>query len=469
MTTLQTGVSRVVLPRVRLVPEFVSSAGVEAVELAASAGLVLDDWQATVVHDFLSERADGRWAALECGLIVPRQNGKSRCLEAIALYSLFLDPDARLTLWSAHQFKTAREAFRNLAAMVQNYSHLSRLVKSVRSSHGEEGIELVDGSRLNFVARSRTSGRGFSGDKLILDEAQEIDPEDVASSLPMLSARPNPQIIYAGTVSATADHLRKIHERAVANDGETRLAVTEFGAVLDDSIDDVAVWERANPSFGLRLDPEFVAMERKSMDESAFMQERLGIWPLRVSELTIFDAGVWEGCADFDSMLPDRFCLAADAPPDRSEAYVAAAGLRDDLVHVEIVETKRGLGWVADFLIQKATKYSVPVVLDARGSLGGIVSRLESAGVKVFLMGAPDVAKACGEFFDAVVEQRLRHLDDPILNLAIGGAAKRPLGDAWAWDRKNALVSISPLIAATNAIYGASQVPESSEPEVYLI
>ena len=91
MTTLQTGVSRVVLPRVRLVPEFVSSAGVEAVELAASAGLVLDDWQATVVHDFLSERADGRWAALECGLIVPRQNGKSRCLEAIALYSLFLD------------------------------------------------------------------------------------------------------------------------------------------------------------------------------------------------------------------------------------------------------------------------------------------------------------------------------------------------------------------------------------------
>jgi phage terminase large subunit-like protein len=226
-----------VKPRTRLVPEHVSSAGQEAIELAASAGLFLDEWQSQVVIDFLAERADGKWAAIECGLIVPRQNGKSRALEAIALHSLFLDPDARLTLWSAHQFKTAREAFRNIQTMCLNFDHLSVLVKSVRASHGEEGIELKDGSRLNFVARSRTSGRGFSGDKLILDEAQEIDPEDIASSLPMLAARPNPQIIYAGTVNDSADHLRKVRDRAEVGD-ETRLAVTEFGSDAESDIND---------------------------------------------------------------------------------------------------------------------------------------------------------------------------------------------------------------------------------------
>ena len=458
-----------VKPRTRLVPEHVSSAGQEAIELAASAGLFLDEWQSQVVIDFLAERADGKWAALECGLIVPRQNGKSRALEAIALHSLFLDPDARLTLWSAHQFKTAREAFRNIQAMCLNFDHLSVLVKSVRASHGEEGIELKDGSRLNFVARSRTSGRGFSGDKLILDEAQEIDPEDIASSLPMLAARPNPQIIYAGTVNDSADHLRKVRDRAEVGD-ETRLAVTEFGSDVESDINDEAVWAAANPSYATRLDPEFVAMERKSMSDEAFRQERLGIWPPKASEVTVFPAGAWEACINLDSSLNGLVVLAADAPPDRSEAYVTAAGLSDNSFHVEVIEAKRGLGWVSDFLIEKATRYNALVVIDGRSALGTIVPKLEQAGVKVYLMNAADVAKACGSFYDMVVEERLAHLDDPILNLAVFGASQRALGDAWAWDRKHALVAISPLIAATNALYGMQlQGAASGEPEVYFI
>ena len=36
------------------------------------------------------------------------------------------------------------------------------------------------------------------------------------------------------------------------------------------------------------------------------------------------------------------------------------------------------------------------------------------------------------------------------------GATKRPLGDAWAWSRKNSTVDISPLVAATLALWGYS-------------
>lgn len=445
--------------RLRLVPDALTSAGPEAVDLAASAGLDMDPWQAEVVHDFLTERADGKWAALECGLIVPRQNGKSRALEAIALHALFLDPDAHLILWSAHQFKTAREAFLNLRAMVTNYDHLRRLVKAVRASHGEEGIELTSGDRLNFVARSRTSGRGFSGDRLILDEAQEIDPEDLASSLPMLSARPNPQLIYAGTVSATAEHLRRVRDRAEAG-GEPRLAVTEYGADPEADRDDPMTWASANPNYGVRLDPEFVAMERKALTPQDFDAERLGIWPPRASEVTVFPADAWEACADPESVLPDPFVLSADAPPDRSEAYIAAAGPD----HVEIVETKRGLTWVADYLISRYQRHNCLIVLDAKGALGSIVPRLEAAGVRLLLMGPRDVAAACGQFYDAVTERRLHHLDDPLLNVSVAGASQRPLGDAWAWDRKHATVPLSPLIAATNALWGANQGPPDYDP-----
>jgi hypothetical protein len=454
--------------RVRLVPDRASTAGGEAIDLAASAGLFLDPWQALVVDDFLGERADGKWAALECALIVPRQNGKSRALEALALHALFLDPDARLSLWSAHQFKTAREAFRNLQAMVTNYDHLRKRVKSVRASHGEEGIELVDGSRLNFLARSRTSGRGFSGDKLILDEAQEIDPEDIASSLPMLSARPNPQIVYAGTVSPTADHLRRLHDRGAA--GEVgRLAVTEFGADPDCDLDDASAWASANPAWGVRLDPEFVAMERKSYPEAAFMQERLGIWPPMISD-GVIDADVWAAAADVDSDLASTPVFAVDVAPDRSAASIAVAGRRaDGSWHVEVIDSKAGTSWVADRCAGLCADHGGDLVVDPGAPAGALIPALEAADVPLRLMRTRDVVQACGMFFDAVSSSSLRHLDQAPLNAAVAGASQRTVGEAWAWSRRNAAVDITPLVAATNALWGAGTVEPHGEPDVFFL
>ena len=72
------------------VPDSVSSAGAEAVELAQMAGLDLDPWEAWVLEQSLGEREDGKWAAFEVGLICPRQNGKGTVLEARELAGLFL-------------------------------------------------------------------------------------------------------------------------------------------------------------------------------------------------------------------------------------------------------------------------------------------------------------------------------------------------------------------------------------------
>jgi hypothetical protein len=218
----------------------------------------------------------------------------------------------------------------------------------------------------------------------------------------------------------------------------------------------------------VRLDPEFVAMEHKSYDVDAFNQERLGLWPILASDVQVFPEGAWEGCADLDMDLPDGFVFAADAPPDRSEAFIAAASKDGDNVNVNIQEARRGLGWVAEWLIDKCRRYSAPVAIDPRSALGSIIPRLEAEGVTVIRMSAGDVATACGQFYDAVTETRLRHLDDPILNLAVAGAAQRPLGDAWAWNRRTATSNVSPLIAATNAAWLASTT-SAHEPDIYFI
>ena len=95
------------------------------------------------------------------------------------------------------------------------------------------------------------------------------------------------------------------------------------------------------------------------------------------------------------------------------------------------------------------------IVCDAVGPGKSLVAQLELAQIPVETMDSNEHAAACGKLADAVAEQSLRHRGgDDLLN-AIRGAKTRPLGDRWAWSRKNSSVDISPLVAATLALYAA--------------
>jgi phage terminase large subunit-like protein len=104
-------------PRLLHVPEFVSSTGEEACELAAMAGLEMDPWQQFVLTNGLGEQPDGLWAAKEVGVEVPRQNGKGGILEARALAGLFLLGEKQI-IHSAHEFATAEEALNRMEQLI---------------------------------------------------------------------------------------------------------------------------------------------------------------------------------------------------------------------------------------------------------------------------------------------------------------------------------------------------------------
>ena len=182
-------------PRIASVPPSAWSEGDRVADLAAAVGLHLDDWERWVLDQGLGRTEDRQWAAFEKALIVSRQNGKGAVLEALELAALFLDDfDTDLILHSAHEFKTASEAFRRIQGRIDSHPLFKRRVKQVYLQRGAESIELKNGKRLRFVARSSGSGRGFSADLVILDEAYELGDAAMAALLPTLSARPNPQI-----------------------------------------------------------------------------------------------------------------------------------------------------------------------------------------------------------------------------------------------------------------------------------
>ena len=108
-------------PRIESLPGDAVSfeAGEIAGDLMAVVGKPLDDWQAYVARHARAQRADGRFAAFEVGVNVPRQNGKNVIVEAVELDGLFLDPDCTVITHSAHLFSTARKAFRELEDLIQ--------------------------------------------------------------------------------------------------------------------------------------------------------------------------------------------------------------------------------------------------------------------------------------------------------------------------------------------------------------
>lgn len=483
-------------------PAFLSSAGQEAVELAALAGLDLLPWQRHVLDVGMRERGDGNWAAFECCVNVPRQNGKGGIIEARELAGLFLLGE-RLIIHSAHEFKTSRVAFQRIQSLILGCPDLRKRVKRMLCNTTETSITLVTGQSLQFIARSGGSGRGWTGDCNILDEAMILGDDAMGALMPTMAAVDNPQIWYLGSagIGHPSVQLARLRHRALAaaesGEPDPSLAYFEWsvdphvdecsrGCTNHDSADDPEAWAKANPSLGYLITPEFVRNEQASLGTGGvFERERLGVgeYPSDVADTwQVIGEDVWRALAAAESVPEDGMpvSFAIDMTPERSHAAIAVAGHWRGGVHVEVVDHRPGTGWIKQRARELTERWGPRCwVVDPGSPAGSLIGDLKDA-LKVDAddedeeprLLAPvvetrtrDVVQATGQFYDAVTEQTLSHLDQAPLTAALAGAQKRPLGDAWAWARRIVSVDISPLVASTLAKWGLSAEVEEPEEE----
>jgi hypothetical protein len=473
-------------PRVDVHPPFTRSFGREAVELAASAGLILDPWQADAMQVMLGIRADGRWACFEYAEWVPRQNGKGAIFECRALAGLFLFGE-RLIMWSAHEYKTAMELFLRIRDLVDGSDDLRRQVRKINNTNGEEGIELLTGQRLRFVARSKGSGRGFSGDTNLIDEAFAYTRLQQSALMPTMSARPNPQVCYASSpplTGETGEVMYDLRERADAG-GDDSLGYRDWGvpgdlANLDRvDLDQGQLAAAANPALGGRISHEFVLRERRAMSDEDYARERLGMWPQRVGVggpvFQVIREPDWQDAYAPPEPLVGRCAVAAAVSLDRSRASIAEAGRRNDgLLQVRItgdggqMDNRGGTGWVVPRW-RELHAAGCRIVADEFGAVGSLIVEAEREGIPVDRMGTADVARAFGMFYDGVAgtdptSRNVRHVGQQELTDAVAYATTRPLGDRRTWDLKNATADITSVVAATNALWGYLTMPQDDAP-----
>lgn len=512
------------IPRVCHVPDYAFSSGPEAVQLAASAGLILDPWEELALILGLGETAAGKWAAFQVVMMLARQNGKGAVLEALGLFWLF-GTGERLIGHTAHEYKTAMEAFRRILFLIENTDWMRKKVKKVINTNGEEGIELLNGQRLRFLARSKGAGRGFSFPKLIWDEAYALTEGQQEAQLPTLSAMLNAQIWIASSPpldSASAEPLFTLRRNAPKAKGVAFLDYGRAGSLekLEDvDLDDQNEWILANPNAPERISVETMARERIAMSDRGFARERLGIWPPDLSAgYTVITKEQWAelcdplsgkgtdavlahlGLSDAQAMMMQLGgakadsreligspVISVDVAPRTTGHPRSSLGLasrrRDGKAHLELIKTGTGTVWLIQDAVALVRTTGARIVIDPGSPAGSVLADLQAALTQaglspdavIMTMGARDVAQAFGMIYDAATsttpEGRIvAHLGQKELEIAVGGADKRLVGDGGhAWDRRNATVDITGLVSITHANWGLAKVGPEVETEPMVI
>ena len=374
----------------------VRTLGPEVGDFMAEVGAPLLPWQQHVMDVAFGVRADGKWAAYEVAIWLARQNGKGRCTEAQELFGAYILRE-KMIIHSAHEFDTAAQAFDRLVEIIENCDWLRKRTAKIIRGKGSEGIELTreaGGGQIRFKARTAHSTRGFSGDRIVLDEAYALTVAQFKAMSPVLATIPNPQITYTSsppdekTGPMPEDALTPSIRRRGMSGSEPRLAMFEWSPPSRD-IDpgDVDLWYACNPSLGYLIDEEFLRDQFRIFaadgKERAFAVEHLGLWPDEPGQAwAAIDRQAWQEAEEkFDP--PSALALAITVSPDRQWANICAAGaIGDGKYGVAILDRREGTGWVVQRLFERVRSLNpVAVLINRSGPEGSLWAEVSEANL----------------------------------------------------------------------------------------
>lgn len=453
--------------------EWSESLGPEVVDLCRMAGFEPYPEQALLLdHIFALDPGDpSRSAAFEAAVIAARQQLKTGLLKQACLGWLLIS-EVPLVVWSAHEFATAVEAQMDLLALLQASPDLEHEIGKVTVAAGSNAIQMRNGSRVIFRARTSGGGRGLTGDRVILDEAYALRPEHLGAVLPTLIRAPDAQIVYGSSAGLLrSDVLRSLRDRGRA--GSDRLVYAEWGTERRDcaaefcahrpgtegcALDDPALQEQAAFISARNGQMETIRALRKALPPQEFAREILVWW-----EDPAADGGFGvEAWADLETepARPESPWFAVDVSADHAFAAIVCAGEVDGRIQVQVTERdgvvdhRPGMDWLRGRIAELRESQGDPQFAFMAGSaIEAIVPELEADGAQMVRVSRTNTAAACGLFLDLASSGRLAHLGQDDLTDAAMSAKRKTIGEsAFIWT-VGGFADLAPLYGASLAVW----------------
>ncbi|QOC26053.1 hypothetical protein IC744_06775 [Microbacterium hominis] len=468
-------------PRLLRIPERAGSLADEALDLAYLAGVGCDPWQEIELDAIFSIDAFGRWVCTEYGKLVARQNGKGNIILPFELAHLFLwpkpDGEPKTIVHTAHELKTAKEAFRRLKRVITGSPILMGELlggeRGIKDNNNERGFELANGNRLLFIARSKNSGVGFSVDVLVVDEAQQTPMAAMDALLFTTSAMDNTQVLFTGTVPDElndAEYWEGVRDRGRSG-SDPRTGWSEHNPEGSDDPDRASLidirdpenWKASNPGLGYRagLNRATIEDEISRLTPDAVRRLRFSVWPNRrpaeAAKLSELDLEVWKRHEREDAgVTGDGVVLSLALGRGGGYATIGAAVRADsESIAVEHLHTDRGTLWVAPMLKElKAQHGNALVVLDPKNA-ASVIASLDQAKVKYLAMNLDEIAAAHTLFIEHVNAGLVPHRSQDEVTKSLELATTRNIGRAGVtWEQSDPTKPVSMAQAVTWALWG---------------
>lgn len=431
-------------------------------------------WQQQVA-DIMGEidPVTGRMAYDLVVVTVPRQSGKTALVRSLCLQRAMV-PGGR-AWYTAQSRNDARDAWLDAVELVAR-SPLRHAV-TVRLTNGSESLSVRGAGTFRVFAPLAEALHGRQADLVVLDEAwahtMDRGRELMQAIVPTMATRARPQTLVLSTAGTDeSEYLREFVRRGreeCLTGTPSRMAYLEWSTPEEISPTDLDGVCAHHPAVGHTITREAVEAAASVLSPGEFMRAYANQWMSSLE--TVIDPKAWQARYTPERIAPGSpVVFGFDATPDRGHASVVAAGrTAAGLTVLEVIDHRPGVAWLAERLAQLHTQWSpLALVADGVGPASAAVDTLRGQGVTVTTTNSREYAVACQHLYDQIHEEPPVGLyaapGHEALDAAALAAGKRPLGESWAWSRKGA-APISPLIAATLALYGLTR-PEEAAPFV---
>ena len=443
-------------PRLYLAQAWHKTIGDVAADAAPSMGYELLGWQRDMLCNMGAVDGSGKWVHPRVGGSIPRQQGKS---VSLIVWAAFLAAVMGYkVLWTEHNYSTTMEMLERFRAVFGKFPNDRVLGRdgwkeqlvAVCSQTGQEWMRFRSGGVIQFSTRTKSSRLGFSFDVVVYDEAQELTGVHTQVINPTTTSgdKHNLQLIYSGTPTRAgnpAEVFRNVRRQAwEGGEKSADLMWLEYGVEEMGDIWDESRWWAVMPSLGHHADPRAIRAGMKDMDELGAAQEYLGYWLPETDggDPPLIAAEQWAACEVDRAPQPsagERVAYGVKFSADGAVVALACAVRPPEGAdHVELKfreTTARGVGWLADWLLQRS-RTGCAAVVDGRSGAGALCERMEHAGAPrgyVVRPTADQAISAANTIYEGVLTGAVTHVADEALGHSAITSTRRAIGKGGGW------------------------------------
>lgn len=423
----------------------------------------LDEWQSWFIDAALERYPEdhpdparaGRLRYREVVLSIGRQNGKSVLAAVFGLYGLMMHQAGPTVIGLASNADQANIIYKRVKYVIDSNPVLKKRFKTT----GTRGISRLDKPGTYMVKPAKADAlQGFATSLCLFDEVHICHPDMWQAMVKGTTAQDDGLVL--GFTTAGDDNsvlLKRLYEtgrKAAAGDPDLeRFGFFCWEAPEGAAVDDPQAIQAANPSVVAGRVPlgRLVDQVKTEPEHSA---RRYTLNQFVSAESAWLPMGLWYKAAG--TAFEGTPVFAIDRSPSWEYATITAAVKKDGKISTEVVASivKPNLEQLINICVALNKHQPVTFAMDGY-SLKDLAGELKRRGINTRLLTQSDVTNACATAYSLIAQEKVVHVNDPLVNQQMPFAVRKNVGDNWRISRNSSSTHIDAVMATVLGIYVA--------------